>query len=629
MKYTNKLDVRSTEFDRLFTYDGNDLGATYTKEATTLKVWAPTANKVDVLVDHKDTSHTHSMTLGDKGVYSITLEGDYELASYVYEVHFDEMVNTATDPYAIASTANHEKTVIVDPAKLKVESNKADLPEFNNYTDAIIYEIHVRDFSTDPNSGLKNKGKFLAFTEEGVKTSGGKISGIDYIQSLGVTHIQLLPVYDFGSVDELDQYKKYNWGYDPVQYNVPEGSYGTDVNDPYTRIIELKQAIAKAHEKGLRVTMDVVYNHMYDMTTAFEKIVPGYYFRLGEDGEISNGSFCGNDIDSLRPMMHKFILESTRIWIEDYGFDGFRFDLMGIIDIDTMNAVEAQTKEIDPNAMVYGEGWNMPSLMPEEKKSMMDNHKMMPGIAHFSDIFRDNMKGGTIVNDEFDVKGYGTGDFTKVAEAAHVLLATSQEVKIDKKVIEPYFVEPTFTVNYVECHDNNTLWDKIEMACPKENVRTRQMRHRFITTYVLISQGIPFVHAGQEFFRTKFGEENSFESSDEVNMIRWQEKDANEENIQYVRDLCAFRKAHKLLRLTKAAEIEQYVSVKTFNEVCLQYMLSNEEESLEILINPTTEIQEVSLEGAYTILLDQKGASNQPVTGLVKIKPLEILCLRK
>lgn len=401
------------------------------------------------------------------------------------------------------------------------------------------------------------------------------------------------------------------------------------MNDPYSRIIELKQAIAKAHEKGMRVIMDVVYNHMYDMTTAFEKIVPGYYFRLGKDGEISNGSFCGNDIDSLRPMMHKFILESTRIWIEDYGFDGFRFDLMGIIDYKTMNEIEAQTKTIDQNAMVYGEGWNMPTLMEDDLKAMMDNHVKMPGIAHFSDIFRDNMKGGTIVNEEFDEKGYGTGDFTKLPEAAHVLLGTTQTINIDKQTIKPYFVEPTFTVNYVECHDNNSLWDKIGMACPEEDVITRQLRHRFITTYVLISQGIPFVHAGQEFFRTKFGEENSFESSDQVNMIRWEEKDANEDNIQYLRDLFAFRKAHSLLRLTKSADIKEMVRVKPFNQVCLQYSLSNSEETLEILINPTTEEQSFVLDGAYVVALDQSGTNSLEVSGEIAVKPLEILCLIK
>ena len=330
--------VRTKEFDEEFYYAGDDLGTTYTKEATIFKVWAPIANRVKVDIKVKGDYQTYDLSREENGVWTATVKGDLELASYVYLVKVNGTWNEATDPYAIASTPNHKRTVIVDPEKIKIDSNREMAPKVQSYTDAIIYEMHVRDFSVHKNSGIKNVGKFLGVVEEGTRTSRGTLTGLDYLVDLGVTHIQLLPTYDFGSVDELNQFETYNWGYDPVQYNVPEGSYATDVLNPYSRIIEMKQMIAKLHEKGFRVTMDVVYNHMFDAgSSAFENIVPNYYFRLGENGEVSNGSWCGNDVDSLRPMCRKFIIDSTKMWIRDYGFDGFRFDLMGILDIDTMN----------------------------------------------------------------------------------------------------------------------------------------------------------------------------------------------------------------------------------------------------------------------------------------------------
>lgn len=628
------MDIKSPEFDEAYTYDGNDLGAVYNRDKTILKVWAPTAADVKCHVLHKGEDKTYGMLKEEKGVWSLELTGDMELASYVYLVDLGETVNEATDPYAIASTANHERTVIIDPAKTGLESNKGQLEKLEKYTDAIIYELHVRDFSMDEDSGLKHKGKFLGLTEEGVKTIEGGLSGLDYLTSLGVTHIQLLPVYDFGSVDEHNQFDSYNWGYDPVQYSVPEGSYGTDITDPYSRIIELKKAIAAFHNKGLRVIMDVVYNHMYDMgASAFEKIVPGYYFRSDAEGNISNGSFCGNDVDSTRPMVKKFIYESTRIWIEDYGFDGFRFDLMGILDIETMNTIAAQTLAIDPNAMIYGEGWNMPSFIDDSIKATMMNHAQMPEIAHFSDIFRENIKGGTL-DDKFQEGGYGSGDVSKSVNAAHLLLGTVLPMESAGNHVDPYFIQPKHTVNYVECHDNHTLWDKLELALPDESEDELRLRHRFITTMVVLSQGIPFIHAGQEFFRTKEGEHNSYISSDDINMIRWSQKDRHEDNVAYLRDLIKLRKAYSEFRFDTKEQVEVQTKVEILDNHCIRYELTAEAEkdysSLLVLINPHMEAQTMMIDGSYTRIFDQGGKVEEGShSDSLTLNPMEIICLKR
>lgn len=627
------MDIKSKTFDQRFTYDGDDLGNVYSRNFTKLKVWAPTADLVECQLSNDKEQIMEAMTLEAQGCWSLKLEGDFEAWSYVYLVHFGEVTHIATDPYAKASTANHERTVIIDPVKTKVIDDHSNLSPLISYTDAIIYELHVRDFSMDQASGITNKGKFLGLTESGTKTSGGLVSGIDYLADLGVTHIQLLPVYDFGSVDELNHLDAYNWGYDPVQYNVPEGSYCSDINDPYSRIIELKQAIAYLHKKGLRVIMDVVYNHMFDRkASAFEKIVPGYYFRTDSEGNASNGSFCGNDTDSTRPMMHKFMLDSTKMWIQDYGFDGFRFDLMGILDIDTMNAIANQTLSICPNAMIYGEGWNMPTFLDDGLKATMMNHNRMPYIAHFSDIFREKIKGGTL-QDDFHEGGFGSGDVRKSLDAVHLLLGTVLPVENEDQRLEAYFIEPKHTVNYVACHDNHTLWDNLQLSRPDEDEKMLRRRQRFMTSMVLISQGIPFLHAGQEFFRSKMGDHNSYKSSDEINMLRWLEKDAHIKNINYVKDLIRLRKAYPELSLATAEEIASKTEVEILNNHVIKYKLKALDnkgvyKELLLLINPLIGAAVIEVDPGYKLIFNHKGSVEHISVGdKITVEPLAIYCL--
>jgi pullulanase len=575
------------------------------------------------------------MTKEEKGVWSCRLIGDYEGFSYVYHIYFDERMNVATDPYAIASSGNHKRTVIVDQAKIRVNSNKKILDPLKSYTDAIIYEIHVRDFSIGEDSGIRHKGEFLGLIEEGTKTINGEVSGLDYLTSIGITHVQLLPVYDFGSVDEFYPLDSYNWGYDPVQYSVPEGSYCTNIDDPYSRIIELKQTIAHLHSKKLRVIMDVVYNHIFDREkSAFENIVPGYYFRTDNEGNISNGSFCGNDIDSTRPMVRRFLLESTRIWIEDYGFDGFRFDLMGILDIETMNAIAAQTLKLDPNAMIYGEGWDMPTFLDESLKASMMNHAKMPSIAHFSDSFREKIKGGTL-EDKFQEGGFGSGDLRKSIDAMHLLRGTVMATTYNGDHIEPYFAEPSHSVNYVECHDNHTLWDKLALSQSHETEEIRIKRHKLITCMVLLSQGIPFLHGGQEFLRTKQGEHNSYKSPDKINMFRWTQKDRNKEIVEYVKDVISLRKSYEEFRMQTKVDIQNYTQVDTLDTGIVVYKLEAKNENcgyseIVVLINPKLEAVDLKLDESYTLILNDSGKVEEKTKKQeVTIEPLAVYVLIK
>lgn len=508
--------VRTVRFDEEYYYDGDDLGATYTKEKTTLKLWAPTATEVYAVVSLDNQTQVMPMVRQEQGVFMTELTGDYEKAHYHYLTCLDGKWHQTIDPYAKASTANGKGNYIVDFEKIKrMDSHLDKRAPLKQFTDAILYEIHVRDFTVQADAGFRNRGKFTGMTET-IKKNGNTI-GFDYFKEMGVTHIQLLPIYDFGSVDELDQFQLYNWGYDPVQYNVPEGSYASNPNDAYARLVELKQMIAKFHQEGIRVNMDVVYNHVYNHKThAFEKTVPGYFFRYDSHGEMSNGTFCGNDIASERKMVRKYILDSIRYWVETFGVDGFRFDLMGILDVTTMNEIRQMLTAIDETLMLYGEGWDMPTALPAAQKAHMYNSKELPMIGHFNDVFRDSLKGDTIRKTNGQQTGIVTGSKQfnqKLPDLLTASLGIYGQVNLFKNPVE--------CINYVECHDNHTMWDFFQIEYPAGHTTMLQEIHRLATSITLLSQGIPFLHGGQEFFRTKKGVENSYNVDDSINQFDW------------------------------------------------------------------------------------------------------------
>lgn len=593
--------VKTKEFDEEFFYNGNDLGPNYQQGKTTFKLWAPTSSAVYIDIEHYGNKYIYPMVKGEKGVFSLTVDKDLELATYTYLVKHGNAFYEAVDPYAYSSVPNSKRSVIVDLHKCDINLNEEKLPQLKNYVDAIIYEIHIRDFSIDSSSKMKQKGKYLAFLEE------TKDTGFAYLKSLGFTHLQLQPIYDFGSVDELHQFDSYNWGYDPMQYGIPEGSYVVDINNPYARILEFKQMVAKIHEAGLFINMDVVYNHMFSIDeSAFDKIVPYYYFRYQADGTLSNGSYCGNDMDSTKKMYQKYMLDMCQRWIKFYGIDGYRFDLMGIHDIETMNKIAKMCKELKPHFMIYGEGWNMPTALPNNIKAIQLNNHLMKDIAHFNDRFRDQIKGSTS-DDNLKGKGYCSG---KALPAIPDLVKGT----IELKDYEYCYQSPNQVINYVECHDNATVWDKLLISNANETVEIRKKRAKLMLSMVLTAQGIPFIHAGEEFYRTKQGVSNSYQSNDDINKLDYDLMFENLETVNYVKDLIRLRKDEKLLCLTTTSEILKCVNTKYLDNGLLFYQIKTAEAEMIILYNAKTSNKSYALENNYDykIIFDDNGLLAKP-----------------
>ncbi len=623
--------IRTEAFDEAFFYDKNDLGAIYQKGETSFTLWAPTASAVKIKLKapkSKEDIH-YSLIREEKGIWRITVQGDLEGFLYTYLVCVNLVWREAVDPYAIASSMNSEEAVIIDRERMNIP--KVPLPPFMEATDAIIYELHIRDFSSHPKSGLIQKGKYAAFSEEPEPSPEAGETGLSYIEKLGVTHVELLPFNDYGGVDEADPDKAYNWGYNPLLFNVPEGSYALDASDPYSRIVELKEMINTLHRKDLRVIMDVVYNHVYIREdSSFEKIVPGYYFRHDEHGMPSNGTGVGNDIASERKMVRKFIIDSIKFWLEEYDVDGFRFDLMGILDVQSMKAVKEAVNIIKPGAILLGEGWELNTPLAADRKAMIMNAKKMPEIAFFNDMVRDSVKGSTF--NMFD-RGFALGNTHKT----HLLkqsLSGSVQTEPNTKGL---FLEPTQSINYIESHDNHTMWDKISVCNSHEDEETRMKRHRLATSVILLAQGIPFIHAGQEFFRTKGGEENSYKSPDSVNHLDWQRKQQHLENVDYLRGLIRLRKSHKAFRLSTTSQIQQHVRFPVEKGHLLMYHLSEVNtygkwnHLLVIFHNGLlTETLALPLHGEWEVLVDENVASDCPirkVQGEIQVAPISMVVL--
>jgi len=597
--------VRLPEFDQQFSCPDAQLGAIYSKEKTTFRVWAPTATKCKVEFVLNNRSLTYRMQRKERGIFEVDVPEDLDNASYTFLVRNSEDWQQAIDPYALGSLSNAKRSVVIDPEKIKVDLKKECLPPFEKYTDAIIYEMSVRDFTWMKEGGFKYPGKFLGLTEEGTHLPDGGVTGLDYLKELGITHVQLMPIADFATVDEDHPEVYYNWGYDPVQYSVPEGSYATNPRDGYCRIIELKQMIAKFHENGIRVIMDVVYNHMHDRyKTAFEKIVPSYYFRHGPNGELSNGSFCGNDIASSKPMVRKYLIESCLRWVKEYGIDGFRFDLMGIIDIDTMNMIVEACRKVDSHLMFYGEGWNMPTILDENMKSSITNHLKLHHIGFFNDRFRNIIRGPNGAENFFE-KGYSGGNTYLTHDAATVLLGCD------------YLSDPWRSINYIECHDNETFWDKLKASNnsdPRERMYTRM---NLSNALVILSLGVPFIHSGQEFCRTKYGEHNTYNRPDTINQINWYRKDQHMDQVNFVKDMIRVRKSFACFRLDSADLVRRHCHVEEidYRMVALTYDYPmGDYDQVKVFVNPSEKAYPIHLgEGRYELISDMRGWVQEPL----------------
>ncbi len=599
--------VRKAEFDRQFTYHGDDLGFRYTKDSTTFALWAPTAVHVYLrLIDHQKRSVMVMMNRGEKGVFRTRVNGDLKHYLYVYLIERDGIMVETIDPYGFSSDANGKHSAVIDTAQILAIQDDGKLPVLDTAADAVIYECSVRDMTSSKDTGTSTHGKFISLTETGTSWKLNP-TGLDYLAGLGVTHLQLQPVMDFMTVDELHADRGYNWGYDPQQFFTLEGSYSTKPNDPYSRVLEFKKMVTAIHAKGMRVVLDVVFNHMYDVgKSSFDKVVPYYYYRYNENGWMSNGSWCGNDLDSTRPMMRKLYLDVIRNYIKFYNVDGFRFDLMGILDVDTMNEIYRQARNIKPDVLIYGEGWDMPTALSETEKARIYNQHRMPGIGHFNDTFRDVAKGRTSDDSKYD-KGYLTGNLDMAFDMCSVLTGNT--------LGDPYFRRfdsPVQSINALETHDNATIWDKMHACCGEEPREVRLMRQKLMIAATLVAQGIPFLHAGMEFCGTKQDNSNSYNAGDVINQMNWDRMILNYDMVRYTQRMIQLRRNWKAFRLDTAALVEKYVHFSIVEGGVILYDIDyndvhHQSAGVRVIINPSLDERRFHFEHEYSIIADENG----------------------
>lgn len=624
----------SPEFEEQFTYPGHDLGYTWSRQETRFRVWAPTAQAVSLRIYQSGTPGTDDllttipMTAAQQGTWTAMYPGDGNGLYYTYLVTVEGITREACDPYARSTGLNGQRAMILDlsstnPAGWEDDQDpNAALP----ISDSFLYELHIRDLSMDRCSHVRHKGKYLGLTETGTKTRGGHPTALDHIKSLGITHLHLLPVYDYGWTDEADP--AFNWGYDPVNFNVPEGSYATDPYHGEVRVKEMKQMVKALHDSGISVVMDVVYNHVYDAETfCFNQIVPGYFSRMDEAENYSDGSCCGNDTASERSMVRKYIVDSVCYWAEEYHIDGFRFDLVGLIDVDTINAIMAAVHEKHPNVIFYGEGWTMNTRLTKENVPLcvQTNSALVPEFSFFNDTARDLLRGSVFYHDQ---PGFASGALC------------------DKTILEDCFLgkpgwatQPCQCINYVSCHDNNTLFDRLAISTPKASRKELIARNNLAAAFTILSQGVPFMQAGEELLRTKPAkrgrfDENSFRSPDKVNAIKWSTLDKAEYQrvLAYYKGLIAFRKAHPGLRHATNAEVAQTVQVVPCDDArTVAFRVQEEDQELFLAFHAGSEPVTLPLpQGKWTVQIANGQAGTQPLAtyeGSVTLSPISATAL--
>lgn len=631
------------EFEEAYTYTGNDLGATWSKESTTFKVWAPTAEEAYVNLYESGTPNSDDayeilkMEPDVNGTWVAQKSGDLNGVYYTYSVVIDGKTSEACDPYARTCGVNGKRAMVIDLDATDPEGweNDTNPHAGESINDAVIYELQIRDFSTSKESGIENVGKYLAFTEKGTTTSSGISTGVDHLVDLGVTHIHIMPFYDFGSVNETYTFENlYNWGYDPVNYNVPEGSYSTDPYHGEVRVNEAKQMVQALHENGLSVVMDVVYNHVYSAQDfCINKLVPGYFSRINDDGTYSNGSGCGNDTATERSMVKKYIVDSVNYWADEYHIDGFRFDLVGLMDIETINEIVETVHETHPDVIFYGEGWTLNTNVTKEGYTLatQPNSEKTPGFAYFNDTIRDGLKGNV----------FNTG------EVGFVSGARDQERTITSSFMGDvtWCSSPSQTINYASCHDNLTLFDRIAVSRPDcEKEELIRMNNLAASVYML-SEGVPFIMAGEELLRSKPNGDgtfnsNSYASGDEINSILYESLDdaATMEVYEYYKGLIAFRKAHAALRLSTSEEVAAaVVPLEGLENNVVGFDISGEvngetADELFVVFNANNEETTVTLpDGQWNVYINGDKAGTEILetitNGTVTVEPISAMVL--
>jgi pullulanase len=554
-----KWTFHDIDFSTFPFYGGDDLGVNWSKERLRVKIWAPTGLEVLFRLYHSAEAGQPEMVISlnqsDSGTWEKEIKGNYVGFLYTFQVRDDAgWLNESPDIGAKATGVNGMRGIILDPELTNPEKWESDKRSAITIpTDMVIYEVHVRDFSISADSGIQHKGKYLGLTETGTTNQGGLSTGIDHMKELGITHIHLLPIADFYTVDETKTSPQYNWGYDPINFNTPEGWYSSNPYDGYNRITEVKKVVRTLHHHGFGVIMDVVYNHsglIFD--SWFNQFVPGYYYRQKSDGTLSDASGCGNELASERAMVRKFIVDSVAWWAEEYHLDGFRFDLMGIIDIETMNQIRKRLDLIDPNILIYGEGWiAAESPLAESYRATKLNTLKLDRIASFCDDMRDGLKGSPF--NKYS-NGFISGLTLREEKIKFAIAGAVSHPQIIYDYVDssrqPWANSPAQCVNYVSCHDNYTLFDKLQYSCPEASVEEIDRMTRLALGIILTSQGIPFLHSGVEMHRSKGGHHDSYRSPDDVNQIEWGKKTESVVLLRFTKNCIELRRQHPAFRMS-------------------------------------------------------------------------------
>ena len=611
-----------SKYQNFPSYAGDDLELTVGADGTRWRLWSPEAEEVELLIyptgRNSKAEQTLKMTKADKGTWTASLPGKLYGKYYTFRIkHNGKWLKETPGVWAKAVGVNGERAAIIDFDLTDPEGWNSDKgPALKHINDAVIYEMHHRDFSEHPSSGVANKGKFLALTETGTTNPEGEATGIDHLKDLGVTHVHILPSYDYNSVDEANlQLNQYNWGYDPLNYNSPEGSYSTNPSDPSARVREMKEMVKSLHDNGIGVIMDVVYNHTADNDDSnFSLTAPGYYYRHRPDGSYSDASGCGNETASDRQQMRDFIVNSVKYWAKEYHIDGFRFDLMAIHDIETMNQVAAALKEINPDIFIYGEGWTAgDSPLPVEKRALKENVSKMPQVAVFSDDIRDAVKGH--YSDASD-RGFATGKPGLEETVKIGIVGSTAHPQVDYSKGNnskfAYANAPTQIINYVSCHDDLMLTDKLRKSMPDATEAERQRAARLAQTIVFTSQGTPFMFTGEEIFRDKKGVHNSYKSPDSINAIDWNLRHANASQYEYYKELIKLRKEHPAFRMTTAEDVAKHLKFDKTEPGLVSYSLvdhanGDNYKEIKVIFNGSDESRTVKVAKADWTVIAEDG----------------------
>jgi len=635
-----------------YRYPGDDLGEIWTPEYTSFKLWAPSAEGVTLLLfedPRAETSKPVPMRPDPDGIWHVRVDGNLDGKYYLYEIihpasgERPRKVIRVQDPYATGSSANSGRSLVYDPRGTDPEGWDRDrFVPLANQVDAVLYELHLRDFTISRTSGVPDaiRGRYLGLTAAGTRSPSGEKTGLEHLSELGITHVHLLPVFDYAFGDETEEtnrYTWYNWGYDPVLFNTPEGSYASSA-DGSARQREFKLLVQALHARGIGVVLDTVYNHTAQTGdgeySVFDKVVPGYYYRRNPDGSYANASGCGNEFASERPMARKFIVDSIRYWMREYHIDGFRFDLLGLIDRETMQEIRREAKKINRSAILYGEGWNMEKVLPEALM-MTQEHVAGTGIAAFNDGIRDNLKG-----DAFRVSAKGFIQGGKPAYGGmERLMRNIRAVSTGREKHDIPIETPGECVNYLSCHDNHCLWDRLAASAEAASIEERAAMARLGIGIVLLSQGIPFLHAGDEFLRSKCGVENSFNNNHPgVNPVDWTRKEEYRPVFDFVCGLIALRKAHPAFRMTDAGMVEHHLAfIHGLPEVILAFRLhghANGDPWKQILAaaNSGAEPFELPAKGEWEIVCDGIRSGTEPLRkakDIIAVPPRSLVVARE